>query len=63
MSTARRVTTDSDEVVTAPLTERDWDAKVGGAELSHGVATTFGRAGFVDGGRTGATRPVMRIAL
>ena len=37
--------------------------KVGGAELYHGVASTFERAGFVEVGRTGATRPVMRIAL
>lgn len=37
--------------------------KVGGAELYHGVLTTFERAGFVEVGRTGATRPVMRLAL
>ena len=37
--------------------------KVGGAELYHGVASTFERAGFTEVGRTGATRPVMRIAL
>jgi GNAT superfamily N-acetyltransferase len=37
--------------------------RVSGAELYHGVATTFERAGFVEVGRTGATRPVMRISL
>jgi GNAT superfamily N-acetyltransferase len=37
--------------------------KVGGAELYHGVATTFERAGFTEVGRTGPTRPVMRISL
>ena len=37
--------------------------RVGGAELYHGVATTFERAGFVEVGRTGATRPVMRLTL
>ena len=36
--------------------------KVAGAELYHGVATTFARAGFVEVGRTGAARPVMRIS-
>ena len=37
--------------------------KVAGAELYHGVATTFERAGFVEVGRTGLTRPVMRKSL
>ena len=37
--------------------------KVSGAELYHGVATTFVEAGFREVGRTAATRPVMRIAL
>jgi GNAT superfamily N-acetyltransferase len=37
--------------------------KASGAELYHGVASTFARAGFTEVGRTGPTRPVMRIAL
>jgi GNAT superfamily N-acetyltransferase len=37
--------------------------RVGGAELYHGVASTFEAAGFEEVGRTWATRPVMRIAL
>jgi GNAT superfamily N-acetyltransferase len=37
--------------------------RVAGAELYHGVATTFERAGFVEVGRTGPARPVMRISL
>ena len=37
--------------------------KVGGAELYHGVASTFVGAGFREVGRTGPTRPVMRLAL
>jgi GNAT superfamily N-acetyltransferase len=37
--------------------------KVGGAELYHGVATTFAAAGFREVGRTGPARPVMRITL
>lgn len=37
--------------------------KVGGAELYHGVASTFVRAGFREVARTGATRPVMLLDL
>jgi GNAT superfamily N-acetyltransferase len=37
--------------------------RVAGAELYHGVLTTFERAGFVEVGRTGPTRPVVRISL
>jgi len=37
--------------------------RVGGAELYHGVASTFAAAGFEEVGRTGATRPVMRIKV
>lgn len=37
--------------------------KAPGSDLYHGVASTFVRAGFVEVGRTGPARPVMRIAL
>jgi GNAT superfamily N-acetyltransferase len=37
--------------------------KVSGAELYHGVATTFLAGGFREVGRTGPTRPVMRMSL
>jgi GNAT superfamily N-acetyltransferase len=37
--------------------------KVGGGELYHGAASTFARAGFREVGRTGATRPVVRLDL
>jgi GNAT superfamily N-acetyltransferase len=37
--------------------------KVSGAELYHGVASTFLAAGFTEVGRTGPTRPVMRLNL
>lgn len=37
--------------------------KVAGAELYHGVATTFERAGFQEFGRTAPTRPVLRLTL
>ncbi|HEV7195517.1 MAG TPA: GNAT family N-acetyltransferase [Pedococcus sp.] len=34
-----------------------------GAELYHGVATTFAAAGFTEVGRTSPARPVMRLSL
>lgn len=37
--------------------------RVGGSELYHGAASTFRAAGFEVVGRTGATRPVMRLDL
>lgn len=37
--------------------------KVGSSELYHGAASTFAAAGFRVVGRTGATRPVMRLDL
>ncbi len=37
--------------------------KVGSSELYHGAASTFFAAGFREVGRTGATRPVMRLDL
>jgi GNAT superfamily N-acetyltransferase len=37
--------------------------RVGGSELYHGVVSTFAAAGFEVVGRTGATRPVMRLEL
>lgn len=37
--------------------------RVGGSELYHGAASTFAAAGFEVVGRTGATRPVMRLDL
>lgn len=37
--------------------------RVGGSELYHGAASTFASAGFEVVGRTGATRPVMRLQL
>ena len=37
--------------------------KASGAELYHGVASTFASAGFEEVGRTGPTRAVMRIRL
>ena len=37
--------------------------RVGGSDLYHGAASTFARAGFHEVGRTGATRPVMRLDL
>ncbi|MEP6651451.1 MAG: hypothetical protein ABJA74_16290 [Lapillicoccus sp.] len=65
--------TGAHEVVTAPLTEQGWDdlvvvfgtrgGTVSGAELYHGVATTFRAAGFEEVDRTGPARPVMRHAL
>lgn len=36
---------------------------IGGATLYHGIASTFERAGFVEIGRTGANRPVMRLSV
>jgi ribosomal protein S18 acetylase RimI-like enzyme len=37
--------------------------KAAGAELYHGVASTFAAAGFEEVGRTGPSRPVMRLTL
>jgi len=37
--------------------------RTSGAELYHGAASTFAKAGFHEVGRTGPTRPVMRLAL
>lgn len=37
--------------------------RVGGSELYHGAASTFAAAGFEVVGRTGSTRPVMRLGL
>jgi GNAT superfamily N-acetyltransferase len=37
--------------------------RAAGAELYHGIASTFVAAGFDELGRTGPTRPVMRLAL
>jgi GNAT superfamily N-acetyltransferase len=37
--------------------------KASGAELYHGVASTFAAAGFEEIGRTGPTRPVVRLSL
>jgi hypothetical protein len=37
--------------------------QVAGAELYHGVASTSVAAGFAELGRTGPTRPVLRLAL
>jgi GNAT superfamily N-acetyltransferase len=38
-------------------------SKVGGSDLYHGAATTFEAAGFEVVGRTGPSRPVMRLDL
>ncbi|GAA6527228.1 GNAT family N-acetyltransferase [Intrasporangium sp. DVR] len=38
-------------------------SRIGGSELYHGTASTFAAAGFEVVGRTGATRPVMRLRL
>ena len=37
--------------------------RTSGAELYHGAASTFAKAGFHEVGRTGPTRPVMRLTL
>lgn len=37
--------------------------RVGSSELFHGAASTFAAAGFREVGRTGRTRPVMRLDL
>jgi GNAT superfamily N-acetyltransferase len=39
------------------------NTRVGSSELFHGAASTFAAAGFRVVGRTGATRPVMRLDL
>jgi GNAT superfamily N-acetyltransferase len=38
-------------------------SKTGSAELYHGVASTFRRAGFTEVARTGGSRPVLRLEL
>ncbi len=38
-------------------------SRPGSAELYHGVASAFLRAGFREVGRTGVTRPVLRLDL
>jgi GNAT superfamily N-acetyltransferase len=39
------------------------DGRAPGADLYHGVASTFAGAGFVEVGRTAPARPVMRLTL
>jgi GNAT superfamily N-acetyltransferase len=46
-----------------PVDVRNKSGKAGSAELYHGVATTFEAAGYTEVGRTGATRPLMRLLL
>lgn len=50
-------------VVGHPVDVSARTTQVGGSELYHGVATVFAAAGFEIVGRTGATRPVMRLDL
>jgi GNAT superfamily N-acetyltransferase len=46
-----------------PVDVRHKPGKPSSAELYHGVATTFEAAGYTEVGRTGATRPIMRLQL
>lgn len=50
-------------VVGHPVDVSRRTSKVGGSELYHGAASTFARAGFREVGRTGETRPVVRLDL
>jgi GNAT superfamily N-acetyltransferase len=50
-------------VVGHPVDVAARSTRVGGSELYHGAASTFAAAGFQVVGRTGATRPVMRLDL
>jgi ribosomal protein S18 acetylase RimI-like enzyme len=50
-------------VVGHPVDVAARTTRVGGSELYHGAASTFERSGFRVVGRTGATRPVMRLDL
>ena len=50
-------------VVGHPVDVAARTTKVSGSELYHGAASTFRAAGFDVVGRTGATRPVMRLDL
>ena len=50
-------------VVGHPVDVAARSTRVGGSELYHGAASTFAAAGFEVVGRTGATRPVMRLDL
>ncbi len=50
-------------VVGHPVDVAARTTRVGGSELYHGAASTFARAGFREIGRTGATRPVVRLDL
>ncbi|MBC9822932.1 GNAT family N-acetyltransferase [Terrabacter sp. MAHUQ-38] len=50
-------------VVGHPVDVAARNTRVGGSELYHGAASTFERSGFRVVGRTGATRPVMRLDL
>ncbi|HEX5968272.1 MAG TPA: GNAT family N-acetyltransferase [Intrasporangium sp.] len=50
-------------VVGHPVDVAARSTRVGGSELYHGTASTFAAAGFEVVGRTGATRPVMRLDL
>lgn len=50
-------------VVGHPVDVAARTSRVGGSDLYHGAASTFERSGFREVGRTGATRPVMRLDL
>ena len=50
-------------IVGHPVDVAGRSTRVGGSELYHGAASTFAAAGFQVVGRTGGTRPVMRLDL
>jgi ribosomal protein S18 acetylase RimI-like enzyme len=50
-------------VVGHPVDVAARTSRVGGSDLYHGAASTFGRSGFRVVGRTAPTRPVMRLDL
>jgi hypothetical protein len=50
-------------VVGHPVDVAARTSRVGASDLYHGAASTFERSGFREVGRTGATRPVMRLEL
>jgi len=50
-------------VVGHPVDVNARNGRVGGSDLYHGAASTFEAAGFETVGRTGASRPVMRLDL
>jgi GNAT superfamily N-acetyltransferase len=54
---------DATALVGHPVDVAARTTRVGGSELYHGAASTFARAGFREVGRTGATRPVVRLSL